>query len=114
MRAGLHIEPRHASKTLCSAMKKEPASARNFRAALAPSFVRKPDCSVPEALANYSVLGPAIWRVSLVPAVSLQFSEFTYAGGLMAYQPNMEDLQRHVPAYVDCILKGCQPADVPV
>jgi putative ABC transport system substrate-binding protein len=36
------------------------------------------------------------------------------AGGLLSYGPNINDMTRHVIAYVDKILKGARPADLPV
>jgi len=35
-------------------------------------------------------------------------------GGLMAYSPNLADLFRRSVAYIDKILKGAKPADLPV
>jgi putative tryptophan/tyrosine transport system substrate-binding protein len=48
-----------------------------------------------------------------LPAVYPQ-RDFIDAGGLMAYGPNLADLFRRTATYVDKILKGAKPADLPV
>ena len=39
---------------------------------------------------------------------------FVDTGGLMSYGPNLSDISRRAATYVDKILKGRTPADLPV
>ena len=48
-----------------------------------------------------------------VPAVSVP-RRFAEEGGLMSYSPRIADLYRKAAVYVDKILKGAQPADLPL
>lgn len=47
---------------------------------------------------------PAIW----------EWRSIVEAGGLLAYAPELEDLQRRAAAYVDRILRGANPGELPV
>ena len=50
---------------------------------------------------------------SRLPAI-YQRQQFVEAGGLMTYGVNITDLDRRAATYVDKILKGAKPADLPV
>ena len=48
-----------------------------------------------------------------LPSIYAQ-KEYVDAGGLMSYGPNTPDMHRRAATYVDKILKGRKPADLPV
>jgi ABC-type uncharacterized transport system substrate-binding protein len=50
---------------------------------------------------------------SRLPAI-YHLSEFVDSGGLMSYGPNLGDMYRRAAYFVDRILKGAKPADLPV
>ena len=54
-------------------------------------------------------LAASRWLPTIYPA-----KEFVEAGGLIAYASNVVDLYRRAAAYVDRILKGAKPGDLPV
>ena len=50
---------------------------------------------------------------SRLPAI-YNLREYVDAGGLISYGPNLPDMHRRAAAYVDRILKGAKPRDLPV
>ncbi len=65
------------------------------------------------------VLGSELPRIASVavenrmPAIYIR-REFAEIGGLLAYGPSFADNYRRAASYVDKILKGARPADLPV
>ena len=62
--------------------------------------------------AHRELLGNLIAKHRL-PAVCF-FREFAEAGGLLSYAPSFVDLYRRLATYVDRILKGAKPSDLPI
>ena len=56
---------------------------------------------------------PTLAAKSQLPALYLNL-EFVEDGGLMFYGVNLIDLYRRAATYVDKILKGAKPADIPI
>ena len=52
-------------------------------------------------------------RASGLPAIYSN-ADFVVEGGLMSYSPDITDQFRRAAAFVDKILKGTKPADLPV
>jgi ABC-type uncharacterized transport system substrate-binding protein len=48
-----------------------------------------------------------------LPAISM-FRRFAEDGGLMAYGPNQAEYYKHLSIYIDKILKGAKPGDLPI
>jgi putative tryptophan/tyrosine transport system substrate-binding protein len=59
-----------------------------------------------QALVEYSVKGRYV--------ATMGFRPFAEAGGLMSFAPNYADQYKRAAVYVDKILKGVSPADLPV
>src|SRR5262250_2328740 len=68
---------------------------------------------------NSAILGsqrPQIVELAAKTRLPVMYhqSDFVEAGGLMSYGVNVPDLNRRAAAYVDKILKGAKPGDLPV
>jgi putative tryptophan/tyrosine transport system substrate-binding protein len=48
-----------------------------------------------------------------LPTVAL-FREFAQAGGLLSYGPNIQEVFRRAAVFIDKILKGAKPGEVPI
>jgi len=48
-----------------------------------------------------------------IPAISM-FRTFSEGGGLMSYGPDRREYDRHLAIYIDKILKGARPGDLPI
>ena len=91
-------------------------AAGEFEAAFATSIREKMQgiCvgTSPLFVSNRNELVALAARARL-PAV-YGFREFAAAGGLMSYGANLSDLYRRKAAVIDKILKGANPADIPI
>ena len=68
--------------------------------------------SSPSVFLHLKRLGDLALQYRL-PGISV-FPQFANAGGLMGYGPDLTDLFRRAANYVDRILKGTSPADLPI
>jgi ABC-type uncharacterized transport system substrate-binding protein len=66
----------------------------------------------PVAFGNQEKIASLVQKNKL-PSIYAQ-REYVDAGGLMSYGPSTPDMHRRAAAYVDKILKGTKPADLPV
>jgi ABC-type uncharacterized transport system substrate-binding protein len=69
-------------------------------------------CSDPLTLTNRIRINTLALSARLPTIYGLR--EFVEAGGLMSYGPNFLDLYRRSASYVDKILRGAKPGDIPV
>ena len=74
------------------------------------AMIIRPDTFVLDARAKEIVIIAARYAVSTISA----FREFPEFGGLMSYGADLRDIHRRSASFVDKILKGAKPADLPV
>jgi ABC-type uncharacterized transport system substrate-binding protein len=70
--------------------------------------------AVPSRLTSLRRQQIAGFALKLHMAMASGWREFAEAGGLLSYGPNREQIARRIAYYVDKILKGAKPADLPV
>jgi putative ABC transport system substrate-binding protein len=69
---------------------------------------------VSDALTNTNYAGIASLALSARLPTMFGTTDSIHSGGLMAYGPNLPDLFRRAGDYVDKILRGTKPGDIPV
>ena len=92
------------------------SSARDFEAAFEAIAREKAEAIVafPDALIVTQAKPIAEFATKLrIPAIS-GWAEFAEAGNLMTYGPDLKETWRYIAVFVDKILRGAKPADVPV
>jgi putative ABC transport system substrate-binding protein len=82
-----------------------------------PELARTPDTGLiigPEAfVVGHFQEVAALARANRLPGISV-YRQFAVEGGLISYGPDIPDIFRRSAAYVDRILKGANPATLPV
>jgi putative tryptophan/tyrosine transport system substrate-binding protein len=68
----------------------------------------------PDALINANRLRISIWALGMRLPTMFGFREYVDSAGLMSYGPSIPDLFRRAAEYVDKILRGTKPGDLPV
>ena len=112
-------------------LKEVEEAARSLNLELVPAEVRRPDdfeqavrAMLEKGASALYVLGAGIFLDHSQQLVDLTIKvripamfyrrEFVEAGGLMSYAASVHDMYQRAAAYVDKILKGAKPADLPV
>jgi putative tryptophan/tyrosine transport system substrate-binding protein len=67
----------------------------------------------PENVTPYGQLIVDLVRAAKLPAI-FPYPEHSEIGALMAYGRSGSDLARHLAGYIDQILKGAYPGDLPI
>jgi putative tryptophan/tyrosine transport system substrate-binding protein len=130
-RAGVIIQTRRDAPTFADRFRDMHVAAQSLGVTLLPVVVDRPEQfgDAPAALtrerADALIEGGSAFNLthrllivevaakSRLPVIS-GFKEFVKAGGLMSYGTSVPDLWRRIAGYVNKILQGAKPADLPV
>jgi putative ABC transport system substrate-binding protein len=115
--AGMATEIERAAQTLGMKLQLVPAAGPSDIAGAFSAMIRERAAAVcmfpsPMLFAEYSRIA-SLAAGNRLPAIYVA-REGPEAGGLMSYGANLPDLSRQTAAYVDKILKGAKPAELPV
>jgi putative ABC transport system substrate-binding protein len=94
----------------------EAADEMGIEAAFAALAQEKPDALLVGSDPLFDVYRDkpvALVAAAAIPAI-YQFRDFTTAGGLMSYDPDILDAYRQIGIYAGKVLKGASPADLPI
>jgi putative tryptophan/tyrosine transport system substrate-binding protein len=92
------------------------ATPETIRSALATMIEKRPEALLMTADPMHQLHAAQVIEFAAIHRLPTmhQLREHAHAGGLMAYGANSSDLLRRGALYVDKILKGTNPADLPV
>jgi putative tryptophan/tyrosine transport system substrate-binding protein len=115
--AGMVTEIERAARTLGMKLQLVPAAGPEDIASAFSAMIRERAAALcmfpsPMLFAEYSRIA-SLAADNRLPAIYAA-REGPEAGGLMSYGANLPDLSRQTATYVDKILKGAKPADLPV
>jgi putative ABC transport system substrate-binding protein len=68
----------------------------------------------PDALVNANGIRISIWALGMRLPTMFAYREYVDPAGLMSYGPSIPDLFRRAADYVDKLLRGTKPGDLPV
>ena len=94
----------------------EVRSSKGFEAAFQAAATKRADALMVLAGGRFNTYRSRIVNLAAKSRLPAMYSEQEYvlAGGIMSYATNIEELYRRAAVYVDKILKGAKPAEIPV